>query len=50
MLKRMKKQLTEAADYHHQCVTELDKREKFEVSGNIATSPFRRKPECIKSA
>ena len=33
----MKKQLTEAADHHHQCVTELDKRDKFEVSG-IATS------------
>ncbi len=33
MLKRMKKQLTEAADYHHKCVTELDKRERCEISG-----------------
>ena len=33
MLKRMKKQLGDAAEYHHKCVTELDKREKFEVSG-----------------
>ncbi len=33
MLKRMKKQLNEASDYHHQKVTELDQREKCEVSG-----------------
>ncbi len=29
----MKKQLNEASDYHHQKVTELDQREKCEVSG-----------------
>ncbi len=33
MLKRMKKQLNDASDYHHQKVTELDQREKCQVSG-----------------
>ncbi len=33
VLKRMKKQLNDASDYHHQKVTELDQREKCQVSG-----------------